>query len=858
MNAYFAHAFFVIILAFAWLTTPASAQVANVKIVTDASPDYYDVDSLLHSITSKWTSPEEKCWALFYWNHIARRQTHPMVVHGLAVTDPIRQFNDYGYTMCSTIAGINCTIWDAMGLKAKYWDITQHTVSEVFFEGRWHMYDNSMSALYTLCDGKTLAGVEDIGKPGACAASCGVVEPGHIARYHCRHATSPTGFLSGADCARSLTDEAHCFNPNALKYRSYFYDWDRGHRYILNLKEGESYTRYYHALGSEAKYYVPNHGKDPDADHQGRSRYHLRGNGVWTFKPRLTAAELVRAVHALSNLQAIERAGLETVSPNEPGEVVFKIDGANVITGMTIKAAVANAASGATGISVSTTNGLVWRDVWKQDAESATQVEINLVGEVNGAYEVLVKFRLAAQPGGPPAGLRDINIETTTMLNSKTQPRLALGRNAVYVGTGSPTGSIVFWPDLQGRNYEPYVIEEKNIATQKEHPGYMGVMHAEKEQEDAFVVFRLDAPRPITRLIYGGRLYNRAANSHIDFLHSFDGGRTWTRCYSLTDTKPPWDVIHYETVDDVPPGAQSVLVKYLLSSPEAGPAACSLYAVRIEANYELADPAFHPLEITYRWKELHNDRTLVERSHSELVTRVPHTYTINVGGDDHPIVDSLGVNLQGTVENVKYGYSDEKDVGGEKFVGRWVTYGKNLAQGKPYAVSIPSGDNWGAGDPEGKTLTDGVAGPPYAGGVAFSYGLCWSREQKPEITVDLGSPQQCAAFRIHLTGYPWWDSLKGECQDEIEVLTSTDGQGYTSHGFIDANLRWKDLPANHMWPDEESETGPVLTLVPEQPVEVRYVRYKITARRFTCVSEVMVLDSIRSEPFDLKIALPGT
>ena len=28
--------------------------------------------------------------------------------------------------------------------------------------------------------------------------------------------------------------------------------------------------------------------------------------------------------------------------------------------------------------------------------------------------------------------------------------------------------------------------------------------------------------------------------------------------YSLTDTRPPWDTIHYETVDRLPPGVRSV------------------------------------------------------------------------------------------------------------------------------------------------------------------------------------------------------------------------------------------------------------------------------------------------------------
>src|SRR5690349_9409374 len=101
--------------------SPARADVYNLKVVTDASPDYSDMDSLVRSITSRWETDEQKMWALYYWNHIARRQTSPMILHGKAETDPIRQFNDYGYTMCSTISGINCSIWDYMGYKVRYW-----------------------------------------------------------------------------------------------------------------------------------------------------------------------------------------------------------------------------------------------------------------------------------------------------------------------------------------------------------------------------------------------------------------------------------------------------------------------------------------------------------------------------------------------------------------------------------------------------------------------------------------------------------------------------------------------------------------------------------------------------------------
>jgi hypothetical protein len=207
-------------------------------------------------------------------------------------------------------------------------------------------------------------------------------------------------------------------------------------------------------------------------------------------------------------------------------------------------------------IAVSTVNGLAWQQVWQGDKSAEPNANLNLVNEVNGSYEVLVKVRLAGQ-----SQLKHIRFETKTMLNSKTQPNLLLGRNTVYVGAGNQTESIVFWPDLQATNYRPHVVEEKNILTKTKHPEYMGVMYAANPREPAYVVFRVDSPKDVTRVTYGGRLYNRASGSHIDFLHSFDGGKTWEQTYSLTNTSKPWDVLHYETVEKVPARTRSVLFK---------------------------------------------------------------------------------------------------------------------------------------------------------------------------------------------------------------------------------------------------------------------------------------------------------
>jgi len=838
------------------LTAQAAAQVCNIKVATDANPDYSDMGSMIYSATSQWSTPAEKCWAMFYWNHIARRQTSPMILHGQELTDPIRQFNDYGYMMCSTIAGSNCAIWHHMGMDVRFWDISLHTVSECFYEDRWHIYDNSMSAIYTLCDGVTIAGVEDVGKEGACDASGGKVEPGHIAKYHCLNATSHNGFLTGADCPRDLAQEYRCFKPSGLKHRYYYHNWDWGHRFILNLREGETYTRYYRSLGKGPEYFVPNRGKDPESVNE---RYRIRGNGVWTFEPRLAPEEFKRSIAHASNVRVLASGGLQPAEPKTPAEVVFKINSANVATSQKIHAKLARKSErDFAQISTSTTNGMTWRDVWTADETGDVLADVDLLEEVNGAYEILVKVILKASGSVDQLVLKDLKIETTTMLNSKTQPQLRLGKNTIHIGLGDQTDSIVFWPELQAGRYKPYVVEEHNTATRDDHPGYQGVMHAAEPNKGAYVVYRMDAPRDITSITYGGRFYNRAPEANIWLSHSFDNGQTWTETYRLTETEPPWDVIHYETVNAVPAGTRSVLMRYSLNARQAGSNACSIYSLRIEANHRPVAPGARPLEVTFTWSEAQPDRTLVQRSHTQRIDKTPAEYTVNVGGTDHPVVDSLRVNLAGAVSDVQYGYSDGKDVDGRRFVDRWVTYGPNLLEGKPYTISAPPTGQWGGDDPDVAKLTDGIVGPPYAGGIAPRLGAIWgTKSGNPEITVDMGEPATIGAFRIHLTaGWPWWDALRGEVKDEVEVLTSLDGETYHNHGKFDLNLWRKDIPINHLVTDEETARAWNYEFILEVPVSARYVKYKIKPRRAVCVTEVQALKFIKYEPFDIRIALP--
>jgi len=870
-----------VILILAWLPRASAGEVCNLRILTDATPDYTDMPGMIRSMTAKWPTDQEKCWAIWYWNHLGRRQTMPMIRHGLACADPIRQFNDYGYMMCSTIAGANCAIWHNMGYAVRYYDVWGHTLPEVQYGGRWHMYDDSMSALFTLCDGKTIAGVNDIAKEGACEASGGKREKAHVARYHCLTATSPNGWLSGADCPRDLASYGNAFAKPAFRY--YYNDWDWGHRYTLNLREGEIYTRHYQRLDgydytalydakrykSDPLYFVPNYGDDgkPVDPELCNVRFFIRGNGLWNYCPPLTEQGL-REAYGFANVAAAGAGGLSPAKAAQPAEVTFRVQSANVTTGQIIRAVFfRKTADDLAGISVSTSNGLRWQEVWKAGAVGRASANLKLGKEINGAYEVLVKVSMQARSAAQDVRLEKINIQTVTQVNSKTQPQLALGKNTIYVGQGEQTEAIVFWPDLQGDAYKELAVDYKNIKTKKKHDGWNAVLEPARPGEEAYLVYRMDAPNDVVRVVFGGRFYNRDIAGSAKLLYSVDAGKTWTRVWSADNPKgtQPWDLVHYAGAD-MPKGTRSVLVKYLLNK-------WGLYALRAEADYLPKAAGFRPMEVTFTWTERKGDdwfTDAVKRSHTQLVEHLPLRYTINVGGTDVHETESLRVNLKGSAESiasaaspapgaaapseVKYGYSDGKDAGGEKFYPRWVTCGKNLAQGKDYTTSVPSVTDYGARPAAEKRLTDGIVGPDFV----FSWGAghLWKPDVNPAITVDLGSEQKCAAFGVNFLGMGDLHWQRQSSKTRIEVLTSSDGKQYRPAGLVNTALRLKDLPINWIRPDDPQFGAHTFYLVPPQPVRARYVRYKVASSDFFCPTELFVWDSYKSEPFDLRLTLP--
>jgi hypothetical protein len=508
-----------------------------------------------------------------------------MVLHGFEVTDPIRNFTDYGFTMCSTISGINQSLYEHLALRHQYWDVCNHSVSAVEYDGKFRMVDSSMSNLVTTDDGVSLASVAEAAADGA-----------RLVRERSLFSTSANGFLTGSDQFRNLADGINPYDgtivpgfsrnfcANGLKFRDYYYNWDSGHRYVLNLRENEAYTRYYHRLGTVPDYWVGSERLSaPDPSNtfeiEPSDRFGMRGNGKWSFSPSLSADAWLRAVYRASNVTA-DAEGLKPAVPEEASEVVYKVQAANAVTSQTIQGRFARTDAAATAtISVSVNHGVTWIEVAGVGTSEGPDVPViaSLRGEVSGVYETLVRIRMHTRTGAPDGViLKGLTIETLTQVNAKALPKLNVGRNEITVGTGDQSNTMVLWPDLRGDLWRRDVYDSQNIASQgiTVPRKFTAVAYPAVLSQDAHLTYRMDAPADITRLVYGGRLHNFRAGSYIDFLHSFDEGAraSWIHSYRLTDVSKPYDVIHHETVTDIPQGAKTVLFRFLVhnTNPDAG------------------------------------------------------------------------------------------------------------------------------------------------------------------------------------------------------------------------------------------------------------------------------------------------
>ena len=170
------------------------------------------------------------------------------------VLDPVKLVNSYGFGLCYQDAPLLQATWQAVGMPARVWFLTGHTVAEVFYDGAFHYYDSDVM-------GYTTTGTGPVWSSPVASVQQLADDPKIILNK----LKTPTMTVSGAvDApwypadlrAAAIPGLAELFSSKDDNYVFTGSRFSAGHTMDFTLRRGERMIRYYNS-GDDSQRYLP-------------------------------------------------------------------------------------------------------------------------------------------------------------------------------------------------------------------------------------------------------------------------------------------------------------------------------------------------------------------------------------------------------------------------------------------------------------------------------------------------------------------------------------------------------------------------------------------------------------------------
>ncbi len=143
-----------------------SVRIENVGTTDVVNPwlsngrnDFRTVSEIVARVVKPGMTDREKAMAL-WWQEIQYRFHYEGDNNELS--SPVKVFNVYGHNTCGNDSICLAGQWKLAGLKVAPARLVGHCVSQVFFDGGWHLLDGDMHSIYLLRDNETIAGEQDV------------------------------------------------------------------------------------------------------------------------------------------------------------------------------------------------------------------------------------------------------------------------------------------------------------------------------------------------------------------------------------------------------------------------------------------------------------------------------------------------------------------------------------------------------------------------------------------------------------------------------------------------------------------------------------------------------------------------
>lgn len=120
---------------------------------------FRSVDDIVAAAVQPGMSDKERAFAL-WWQQIQYRFHQPG--DNDEVMDPVKLLNVYGHNTCGNDSIALAGLWKKAGFKVAPARVVGHCVTQVFYDGGWHLMDGDMHSIYLLRDNETVAGEQDL------------------------------------------------------------------------------------------------------------------------------------------------------------------------------------------------------------------------------------------------------------------------------------------------------------------------------------------------------------------------------------------------------------------------------------------------------------------------------------------------------------------------------------------------------------------------------------------------------------------------------------------------------------------------------------------------------------------------
>jgi hypothetical protein len=396
-------------------------DVHNPRVVVNRQGDWRTLGTIVDEATRGWTTPADRARAI--WEFVRRRRFHACTWDN-ECSDALKALNVYGYTLCGNQARVITDLWKTAGLKTRRCYPIGHCVSEVFYEGQFHLLDSDEHVICLMRDNHTVASAEAI-----------VRDHDLVKRTH----TYGIGRADGRQ-----TDE---FSASLYVHegpRQGDYDLATSHLMGLTLRPGESIEFRWDHIGKQYTSGLPLEEGQRKRDGLGDllagwgpTAYDNLRNGKLRYRPDLCSPLAPCGAERVAGVTFDTGTGqLRPGQVGEPGRVTWRFASPYVFVGGRAFATI-ELGEDATAQWRYSADGETWTSVASAGESDREELTACLDEVLSPRGKPTYGFRLQLSLGGQAAAREvvfDHDIQTATL----NLPELTVGENHVVYSDDSP------------------------------------------------------------------------------------------------------------------------------------------------------------------------------------------------------------------------------------------------------------------------------------------------------------------------------------------------------------------------------------------------------------------------------------